>query len=103
MNKSQFIDAISSKGTGLSKGAISKTLDVMLQTICESLAKGDEVTFLKFGTFKQAQRSAKTSRNPQTGALMQIPAKKVPVFKAGKQLKDAVLTGKIASEELVEA
>ena len=97
MNKSQFIDSIS-ESTGFSKLNVGKVLEAMLQTICESIAKGEEIIFLKFGTFKRVQRSAKTSRNPQTGQLMQVPAKNVPVFRAGKQLKDAAETGEASTK-----
>lgn len=94
MNKSQFISSVA-ESTGLSKLNVGKVLEATLDTICESIAKGEDVVFLKFGTFKRVQRSAKTSRNPQTGQLMQVPAKNVPVFRAGKQLKDAAESGSV--------
>ncbi|ADZ91806.1 HU family DNA-binding protein [Marinomonas mediterranea] len=89
MNKSELIDAIAASAD-LSKAAASNALDATLKTIEEALVKGDQVTLVGFGTFQVKERAARTGRNPQTGAEIQIKAAKVPSFKAGKGLKDAV-------------
>ncbi|MAF15568.1 DNA-binding protein HU-beta [Marinomonas gallaica] len=89
MNKSELIDAIATSAD-LSKAAASNALDATLTAIEEALAKGDQVTLVGFGTFSVKERAARTGRNPQTGEEIQISAAKVPSFKAGKGLKDAV-------------
>ncbi|REG86491.1 HU family DNA-binding protein [Marinomonas pollencensis] len=89
MNKSELIDAIAASAD-LSKASASNALDATLKAIEEALAKGDQVTLVGFGTFAVKERAARTGRNPQTGAEIQIKAAKVPGFKAGKGLKDAV-------------
>ncbi|MCV2402184.1 HU family DNA-binding protein [Marinomonas sp. C2222] len=89
MNKSELIDAIAASAD-LSKASASNALDATLKTIETALAKGDQVTLVGFGTFAVKERAARTGRNPQTGEEIQIKAAKVPGFKAGKGLKDAV-------------
>ena len=89
MNKSELIDAIAEKG-GLSKTDAGKALDATIASITEALKSGDTVTLVGFGTFNVKERAARTGRNPQTGEEMQIAASKVPAFKAGKELKEAV-------------
>ncbi|GAA0828688.1 MULTISPECIES: HU family DNA-binding protein [Marinomonas] len=89
MNKSELIDAIAASAD-LSKASASNALDATLKAIEEALSKGDQVTLVGFGTFAVKERAARTGRNPQTGAEIQIKAAKVPGFKAGKGLKDAV-------------
>jgi len=89
VNKSELIDAVAS-GADISKAAAGRALDAMVDTITESLRKGDSVALVGFGTFSVKDRAARQGRNPQTGATIQIPAAKVPGFKAGKGLKDAV-------------
>ncbi|MEP1743567.1 MAG: HU family DNA-binding protein [Kangiellaceae bacterium] len=89
MNKSELIDAIAS-GADISKASAGRALDSMVDAITESLRKGDPVALVGFGTFSVKDRAARQGRNPQTGATIQIPAAKVPGFKAGKGLKDAV-------------
>jgi DNA-binding protein HU-beta len=89
VNKSELIDAIATSAD-LSKAAASNALDATLTAIEEALAKGDQVTLVGFGTFSVKERAARTGRNPQTGEEIQISAAKVPSFKAGKGLKDAV-------------
>ncbi|AEF55122.1 MULTISPECIES: HU family DNA-binding protein [Marinomonas] len=89
MNKSELIDAIAASAD-LSKASASNALDATLKAIETALAKGDQVTLVGFGTFAVKERAARTGRNPQTGAEIQIKAAKVPGFKAGKGLKDAV-------------
>ena len=89
MNKSELIDAIAS-GADISKASAGRALDAMVDTVTESLRKGDPVALVGFGTFSVKDRAARQGRNPQTGATIQIPAARVPGFKAGKGLKDAV-------------
>jgi DNA-binding protein HU-beta len=89
VNKSELIDAIAS-GADISKASAGRALDAMVDTITESLRKGDPVALVGFGTFSVKDRAARQGRNPQTGATIQIAAAKVPGFKAGKGLKDAV-------------
>ena len=89
MNKSELIDAIAEKG-GLSKADAGKALDATIASVTEALKSGDTVTLVGFGTFGVKERAARTGCNPQTGATLEIKASKVPSFKAGKGLKDAV-------------
>jgi len=89
MTKAELIDKISS-GTGLSKIDASKALDATLNAVKSALKKGQKVTLVGFGTFSVGKRKARTGRNPQTGAAIKIPARKVPRFSAGKTLKDAI-------------
>lgn len=89
MNKAQLIDKIAS-GADISKAAASRALDSTLEAISEALKDGDQVALIGFGSFQVKERAARTGRNPQTGAEIQIPAANVPSFKAGKLLKDAV-------------
>ncbi|ATF09052.1 HU family DNA-binding protein [Candidatus Enterovibrio altilux] len=89
MNKSQLIDTIA-ESANLSKASAGRALDALLDAISDTLKDGDQVALLGFGTFSVRSRSARTGRNPQTGAEISIPATKVPGFKAGKALKDAV-------------
>ncbi|HID50240.1 MAG TPA: HU family DNA-binding protein [Chromatiales bacterium] len=89
MNKTELIDAVA-EGADISKAAATRAVDTMLDSITSSLAKGDAVTLVGFGTFSVKDRAARTGRNPRTGEPIQIKAAKVPGFKAGKALKDAV-------------
>ena len=89
MNKSELIDAIAENG-GLSKADAGKALDATIAAVTNALKAGDTVTLVGFGTFSVKERAARTGRNPQTGATLEIKASKVPGFKAGKGLKDSV-------------
>ncbi|MDR9406109.1 MAG: HU family DNA-binding protein [Spiribacter sp.] len=89
MNKSELIDAVA-QSAGLSKADATKAVDAFAGTVSSALKKGDQVTLVGFGTFTVRERAARTGRNPRTGASINIPASKVPGFKAGKALKDAV-------------
>jgi DNA-binding protein HU-beta len=89
MNKNELIAAVADKA-GLTKGQASDALDAALDTITHSLKSGDEVRLLGFGNFVVTDRKATTARNPQTGAVINVPASKAPKFKPGKALKDAV-------------
>ncbi len=89
MNKSELIDSVA-EAAGLSKADAGKAVDALASTVTGALKKGDQVTLVGFGTFTVRDRAARTGRNPRTGAAINIPASKVPGFKAGKALKDAV-------------
>lgn len=89
MNKSELIEAIAASAD-IPKAAAGRALDAMVDNITGALQKGDQVVLVGFGTFSVKDRAARTGRNPQTGAEIQISAAKVPSFKAGKALKDAV-------------
>ncbi|UTF60572.1 nucleoid-associated protein HU-beta [Gilvimarinus sp. DA14] len=89
MNKTELIEAIAASAD-ISKAAAGRALDAVVDGITDSLKKGDQVVLVGFGTFSVKERAARTGRNPQTGAEIQIAAAKVPSFKAGKALKDAV-------------
>ena len=89
MNKGELIDAIAN-ATGSTKADAGRALDATVENITKALKKGDTVTLIGFGTFKVSKRAARTGRNPQTGAELKIPARKVPSFKAGAGLKSAV-------------
>jgi len=88
MNKSDLIEEVA-KVTCSKKEAV-EAVDATLAAIQKALKKGNVVTLVGFGTFRVSKRKARTGRNPQTGKAIKIAAKKVPVFKAGKGLKDAV-------------
>ncbi len=90
MNKSDLIDAIATADDSLTKAQANKALDAVLTAITSSLAGGDNVALVGFGTFSVKDRAERKGRNPQTGAEITIKAAKIPSFKAGKNLKDAV-------------
>ncbi len=89
MNKAQLIDAIAGD-SGLTKADAKKALDAFIKVTGGALQGGDRVALVGFGSFGVTERSARTGRNPQTGAEIQIPAKKVVKFKAGSELTDSV-------------
>ena len=87
MNKTQLIDAIAEKA-GLTKADSKKALEAFVATVGETLAAGDKLALIGFGTFSVTVRSARTGRNPQTGKTITIPAKKTVKFKAGAELAE---------------
>ncbi|OFZ70610.1 MAG: DNA-binding protein HU [Betaproteobacteria bacterium RBG_16_58_11] len=89
MNKTELIDAIA-KNADLSKAAAGRALDAAVTAVQQALKKGNMVTLVGFGTFYVGKRAARNGRNPQTGATIKIKAAKVPKFRAGKSLKDAL-------------
>jgi DNA-binding protein HU-beta len=89
MTKENLIQAIIKK-TGLAKKQSAEVLSVVLEEVTKALSRGEEVKFPGFGTFKVRLRPAGERRNPKTGDKINIPATKVPKFKPGKTLKDAV-------------
>lgn len=76
--------------SGISKRQAGEALDAFMDGVTKQLKKNEKISFAGFGTFSVSQRKARTGRNPQTGEAIKIPATKVPVFKAGKNLKDAI-------------
>ena len=89
MNKAELIDAVA-ENADISKAAAARAVDTVLESITSTLQKGEQVALIGFGTFSVKDRAARTGRNPRTGEPLEIPAAKVPSFKAGKALKDAV-------------
>jgi len=89
VNKSELIDLIA-ESADISKAKAGAALDAVVSGITGALKKGDTVSLVGFGTFSVKSRAARSGRNPQTGATIQIAASKVPGFKAGKALKEAV-------------
>jgi len=89
MTKAELIDAVAS-GADISKAAAAKAVDTLTDSITTALKKGKKVALVGFGTFSVSKRKARKGRNPQTGADIKIPARKVPKFSAGKALKSAV-------------
>ena len=89
MNKNDFIDIVAEK-SGLTKKDSKAALDAVLETITETLSKGDSVSFIGFGTFSSSMRAERIASVPATGAEVKVPATKVAKFKVGKALKDAV-------------
>ena len=89
MTKQDLIAKIA-KDADLSKTAASAAVDSFIDGVTRALKKGDSITFVGFGTFKTSQRKARTARNPQTGAAIKIPKRRVVRFTAGKALKTAV-------------
>ncbi len=89
MNKSELIDAIAD-ASELTKADAGRALDGFLGAVTEALSNGDSVALVGFGTFAVKERAERKGRNPQTGDEITIKAAKIPSFKAGKSLKDAV-------------
>ncbi len=89
MNKEQLVERVAER-TGATKKDAMEVLNTALDHIATALTHGDKVTLVGFGTFLTRKRKARDGRNPQTGAKIKIPAKRVPAFAAGKELKAAV-------------
>ncbi len=89
MNKSELIDSIAD-AADVSKASAGRALDATIEAIKKAMKKGDMVTLVGFGTFYISKRAARTGRNPRTGDAIKIKAAKVPKFRAGKGLKDAI-------------
>ena len=89
MTKSDLIDKVAEK-CELTKKDSGKAIDTIISAMTQALSKGDKIQLVGFGTFEVRKREARKGRNPQTGAEIKIAARKVPVFKAGKALKEAV-------------
>ncbi len=92
MNKAELIDKIA-KDSGITKTQANEALDSFTNSVVASLKKGDRVTLVGFGTFSVSERSARNGRNPQTGEVIKIKARKVPKFKAGKEFSTKIGSG----------
>ncbi|HKL49053.1 MAG TPA: HU family DNA-binding protein [Desulfuromonadales bacterium] len=89
MTKADLVNAIADEA-GLSKADAEKALKAFTDTVTSALKNDEKVALVGFGTFSVGERAARTGKNPQTGAQINIPAAKVPKFKAGKALKDSI-------------
>ncbi|HET9145911.1 MAG TPA: HU family DNA-binding protein [Sphingomicrobium sp.] len=89
MNRNDLVDAVAAS-TNMTKADAATAVDAVLDAITAALKNGNEVRLAGFGTFVVSQRAASEGRNPRTGEKIQIPASKLPKFRAGKGLKDAV-------------
>ncbi len=89
MNKTDLVNQVANSAE-ISQKEASKAVDAIFNTVLEALKNGDKVQLIGFGNFEVRERAARTGRNPQTGEEIQIAAGKVPAFKPGKALKDAV-------------
>ena len=89
MTKADLVNSIAEKA-GLSKADAEKALKAFTDAVTDAMKAGEKVSLVGFGTFSVGQRAARTGQNPQTGAKINIPAAKVPKFKASKALKDAI-------------
>ena len=89
MNKTELVAAVAEK-TGMSKKDSEKAVNAAFDSITEALAAGEKVQLVGFGAFEVKERNARVGRNPKTKEAIEIPATRVPVFKAGRALKDAV-------------
>ncbi len=98
MNKAELIE-VAAKEADLSKAAAGKVLDAIIGAITKTVAKGDNVTLIGFGSFKSSKRAARTGRNPQTGKEIKIAATTVPRFSAGAGFKAAVAGKKAAAKK----
>lgn len=89
MNKTDLVNAVA-EAAGFSKKDADKAVAAVLESVTKALTDGEKVQLVGFGTFEVRERAAKQGRNPKTGETMEIPASKLPAFKAGKALKEAV-------------
>ncbi|MCU7881908.1 MAG: HU family DNA-binding protein [Candidatus Thiodiazotropha sp. (ex Lucinoma aequizonata)] len=89
MNKAELIEVMA-ESADISKAAAGRALDGMVEAVTEAMKAGDTLSLVGFGTFSVKERAARDGRNPQTGETIKIKASKIPSFKAGKALKDAI-------------
>ena len=89
MNKAELIDKLA-KDAGITKTQANEAIDSFTNCVVASLKKGDRVTLVGFGTFSVSERAARNGRNPQTGEVIKIKARKVPKFKAGKEFSTKI-------------
>lgn len=89
MNKAEFVGAVADQAE-LTKADAGRAIDAAIEVIKKALKKGDSVSLVGFGTFEVRKRAARTGRNPRTGATIKIKAAKIPKFRPGKALKDAL-------------
>jgi len=89
MNKAELIKEVAGK-TGLTKKDVGLVVDDFIETVSDALCKGEKITLVGFGTFQVIEKKARRGRNPRTGEEIQIPAKKVPKFIPGKNLREKI-------------
>jgi DNA-binding protein HU-beta len=89
MNKSELTDAVAN-AADLSRASAARAVDAMINAVAAALKEGDQISMVGFGTFMVRERSARSGRNPRTGETINIKASKVPWFKPGKALRDAI-------------
>jgi DNA-binding protein HU-beta len=89
MKKADLVEAVAQR-KGLPRPQVEQTVDALIDAIAEGLSKGERIDLRGFGAFAVRESAARTGRNPQTGEAMQIAARRVPTFKAGKELRDRV-------------
>ncbi|MBT3093099.1 MAG: HU family DNA-binding protein [Candidatus Thiodiazotropha endolucinida] len=89
MNKAELIEAMA-ESADISKAAAGRALDGMVDAVTKAMKEGDTLALVGFGTFSVKERAAREGRNPQTGETIKIKASRIPSFKAGKALKDAI-------------
>ncbi len=89
MNKAQLVEKMAASA-GISKNAAERALNGFIEAVTEALQQGDKVTLIGFGTFSVVERKARQGRNPQTGEVIEIPAKKVVKFKPGSRLSEGI-------------
>jgi len=87
VNKSELIDAVAA-AADISKAKAAQAVDGMTSAVTKALSSGDQVTLVGFGTFSVRERAARTGRNPRTGESVEVPAKRTPFFKMGRELKE---------------
>ncbi len=97
MNKAELIDTLAEQ-TGHTKADVTRTLEALLDTIEVTVARGDKVQWVGFGTFEPQHRAARTGRNPQTGATLEIAAATLPKFTPGKSFKERVMAAHTPQE-----
>jgi DNA-binding protein HU-beta len=97
MNKSELVE-VAAKEAGIPKAAAEKALSAIIGAVVQTVAAGDSVTLIGFGTFKSANRAARTGKNPKTGAILNISATTVPKFTAGSAFRAAVAPKKPAAK-----
>lgn len=90
MNRAELVNVVAEQANGLTKKAVVEVVDLVFDTIAQSLSTGEKVVISGFGTFEVRQRVARTGRNPRTGSDIAVPAQKTPAFKTGKGLKELV-------------
>ncbi|HVZ72674.1 MAG TPA: HU family DNA-binding protein [Polyangia bacterium] len=89
MKKADLVDVVAQQ-KGLPRPQVEATIDALIEAIADGLSKGDRIDLRGFGAFAVSESAARAGRNPQTGETIQIPARKAPKFKAGKELRDRV-------------
>lgn len=90
MKKADFVKRVNERAPDLSANATEAAIDAVFDTIADAMKSGEKVDVRGFGSFFAKDQAARTARNPSTGETIEVPAKKAPGFKAGKQLKDAL-------------